>query len=156
MVMIDRLLKTTDPFMESLISHHRAVIVAVGLMRAAILLSLPVAIPASATTSGDGNQISTILRSSPQASPVTSLTGAHTLDRRSLSFRSYAGVYDRELLVRRDRVCEDCYNVYRDVGVAAECRINCFHNEVFLFCVDYMFRPRQRNQYRAALQRLGK
>ncbi|XP_063591961.1 crustacean hyperglycemic hormones-like [Penaeus indicus] len=130
--------------------------VAVGLMRAAILLSLLVAILASATTSGDGNQNPTFLHSFPQASPVTSLAGAHTLDKRSLSFSSCTGVYDRELLVRLDRVCEDCYNLYRDVGVAAECRSNCFHNEVFLYCVDYMFRPRQRNQYRAALQRLGK
>ncbi|XP_063591956.1 crustacean hyperglycemic hormones-like [Penaeus indicus] len=130
--------------------------VAVGLMRATILLSLLVAILASATTSGDGNQNPTFLHSFPQAFPVTSLAGAHTLDKRSLSFSSCTGVYDRELLVRLDRVCEDCYNLYRDVGVAAECRSNCFHNEVFLYCVDYMFRPRQSNQYRAALQRLGK
>ncbi|XP_047483675.1 crustacean hyperglycemic hormones-like [Penaeus chinensis] len=129
---------------------------AVGPMRAAILVSLLVAILAFATTSGDGNQIPTFLHSSSQASPVTSLAGAHALDKRSLSFRSCTGVYDRELLVRLDRVCEDCYNVYRDVGVAAECRSNCFHNEVFLFCVDYMFRPRQRNQYLAGLKRLGK
>ncbi|XP_063614444.1 crustacean hyperglycemic hormones-like [Penaeus indicus] len=129
---------------------------AVGPMRAAILVSLLVAILASATTFGNGNQNPTYLHSSPQASPVTSLAGAHTLDKRSLSFSSCTGVYDRELLVRLDRVCEDCYNLYRDVGVAAECRSNCFHNEVFLYCVDYMFRPRQRNQYRAALQRLGK
>nr|AAF36407.1 crustacean hyperglycemic hormone 1 precursor [Penaeus monodon]ACS88072.1 crustacean hyperglycemic hormone 1 [Penaeus monodon] len=127
--------------------------VAVGPMRTAVLVSLLLAIPASATTFGDGNDIPTFLRSSPEASPVTSL---HTSDKRSLSFRSCTGAYDRELLVRLDRVCEDCYNVYRDVGVAAECRSNCFHNEVFLYCVDYMFRPRQRNQYRAALQRLGK
>ncbi|XP_037788073.1 crustacean hyperglycemic hormones-like [Penaeus monodon] len=130
--------------------------VAVGPMRAAIMLSLLVAIPASATTSGDENKIPTFVRSSPEASPVNSLEGAYALDKRNLSFRSCTGVYDRELLVRLDRVCEDCYNVYRDVGVAAECRSNCFHNEVFLYCVDYMFRPRQRNQYRAALQRLGK
>ncbi|XP_063614437.1 crustacean hyperglycemic hormones-like [Penaeus indicus] len=130
--------------------------VAVGPMWAAILLSLLMAIPASATASGDGNEIPTILRSFPQASPVTSLAGPHTLDKRSLSFSSCTGVYDRELLVRLDRVCEDCYNLYRDVGVATECRSNCFHNEVFLYCVDYMFRPRQRNQYQAALQRLGK
>ncbi|XP_047483676.1 crustacean hyperglycemic hormones-like [Penaeus chinensis] len=129
---------------------------AIGPMRAAILVSLLVAILASATTSGDGNKIPTFLHSSSQASPVTSLAGALTLDKRSLSFRSCTGVYDRELHVRLDRVCEDCYNVYRDVGVAAECRSNCFHNEVFLYCVDYMFQPRQRNQYRADLQRLGK
>ncbi|XP_037788074.1 crustacean hyperglycemic hormones-like [Penaeus monodon] len=130
--------------------------VAVGPMRTAVLVSLLLAIPASATTFGDGNDIPTFLRSPPEASPVTSLAGAHALNRRSLSFRSCTGVYDRELLVRLDRVCEDCYNVYRDVGVAAECRSNCFYNEVFLQCVDYKFRPRQRNQYRAALQRLGK
>ncbi|XP_027221929.2 crustacean hyperglycemic hormones [Penaeus vannamei] len=129
---------------------------AVGPMRAAVLVSLLVAIPASATTSGDENEIPTLLRHTQNVSPVSSFAGAHSLHKRSLSFRSCTGVYDRELLARLDRVCEDCYNIYRDVGVAAECRSDCFHNEVFLYCVDYMYRPRQRNQYRAALQRLGK
>ncbi|XP_063614439.1 crustacean hyperglycemic hormones-like [Penaeus indicus] len=122
--------------------------VAIGPMWAAILVSLLVAIPASVTTFGDGREIPAVLRSSPQASPVTSLAGGHTLDKHSISFSSCTGVYDRELLVRLDRVCEDCYNVYRDLGLAAECRSNCLHNEVF--------RPRQKNQYRAAQQRLGK
>ncbi|XP_063591958.1 crustacean hyperglycemic hormone-like [Penaeus indicus] len=125
--------------------------VAVQLVQSAVLVSLLVAFPVSVTTSENSNETPTFILSSPGDSHT-----AQSINKRTVSFSSCTGVYDRELLVRLDRVCEDCYNLYRDVGVAAECRRNCFHNEVFLYCVDYMFRPRQRNQYRAALQRLGK
>ncbi|XP_047483800.1 crustacean hyperglycemic hormone-like [Penaeus chinensis] len=126
--------------------------VAVRLVHSAVLVSLLIAFPASVTSSENTNEIPTFTLSSPG----DSLTGDQSLSKRTMSFSSCTGVYDRELLGRLDRVCEDCYNLYRDVGVAADCRSNCFHNEVFLYCVDYMFRPRQRNQYRAALQSLGK
>ncbi|XP_037788076.1 crustacean hyperglycemic hormone-like isoform X2 [Penaeus monodon] len=125
--------------------------VAVRLVQSAVLVSLLVALPACVTSENTNEIPASIL-----SSPGDSLTGDQSISKRTISFNSCTGVYDRELLVRLDRVCEDCYNLYRDVGVAAECRSNCFHNEVFLYCVDYMFRPRQRNQYRAALQRLGK
>ncbi|XP_063614440.1 crustacean hyperglycemic hormones-like [Penaeus indicus] len=130
--------------------------VGVGLVRSAALVSLLMVFPASVLASGDGNEISPSRRSSSELSPTTVLAGAQTVNKRSISFNSCTGVYDRELLTRLDRVCEDCYNLYRNTDVAAECRSNCFHNEVFLYCVDYMYRRRQRNQYRAALQRLGK
>ncbi|ROT60590.1 crustacean hyperglycemic hormone 3 precursor [Penaeus vannamei] len=130
--------------------------IGVRLVRSAVLVSLLLVFPASVLASWDGNEIPPSLPSSSESSPATSLAGAQTANKRSISFDSCTGVYDRELLVRLDRVCEDCYNLYRDTDVAVECRSNCFHNEVFLYCVDYMYRPRQRNQYRAALQRLGK
>ncbi|ROT60582.1 crustacean hyperglycemic hormone 3 precursor [Penaeus vannamei] len=118
----------------------------------AVLMCMLLAVPAAITTHDNTNELPKFLLSSPG----DSLTSGQSLIKRTTSFSSCTGVYDRELLARLDRVCEDCYNLYRDVGVAAECRSNCFHNEVFLYCVDYMYRPRQRNQYRAALQRLGK
>nr|XP_027221936.1 crustacean hyperglycemic hormone-like [Penaeus vannamei] len=130
--------------------------IGVRLVRSAVLVSLLLVFPASVLASWDGNEIPPSLPSSSESSPATSLAGARPANKRSISFDSCTGVYDRELLVRLDRVCEDCYNLYRDTDVAVECRSNCFHNEVFLYCVDYMYRPRQRNQYRAALQRLGK
>ncbi|XP_042868654.1 crustacean hyperglycemic hormones-like [Penaeus japonicus] len=130
--------------------------VAVRLVRSALLVSLLVAIPASAIAFGDGNEIPTFPHSSLESSPVASLAGVQTLNKRAISYSSCTGVYDRDLMGRLDRVCEDCYNVFRDAEVAVECRSNCFHNEVFLYCVDYMFRPRQRNQYRQALRKLGK
>ncbi|XP_063614441.1 uncharacterized protein LOC134787591 [Penaeus indicus] len=120
-------------------------------VQSAVLVSLLVALPASVTTSENRNEMPKFVHS-----PSGDSLKDQSIIKRTVSFSSCTGVYDRELLVSLDRVCEDCYNLYRDVGVAAECRSNCFHNEVFLYCVVYMFRPRQRNQYRAALQRLGK
>lgn len=53
----------------------------------------------------------------------------HSLSKRSGYYNSCTGVYDRELIARLDRVCEDCYNLYRDVEVAVGCRC-------VLLCVD--------------------
>ncbi|RXG51909.1 Crustacean hyperglycemic hormone, partial [Armadillidium vulgare] len=36
---------------------------------------------------------------------------------------SCKGFYDRGLFAQLDRVCEDCYNLYRKPHVAAECSI---------------------------------
>ncbi|XP_037788550.1 crustacean hyperglycemic hormone-like [Penaeus monodon] len=130
--------------------------IGVELVRSAALVSLLLVFPVSVLASGDGYEIPAPQRSSSELSPTTVLAGPQTVNKRSISFDSCTGAYNRELLTRLDRVCEDCYNLYRDTDVAAECRSNCFHNEVFLYCVDYMYRRRQRNQYRAALQRLGK
>ncbi|KAB7504371.1 hypothetical protein Anas_09732 [Armadillidium nasatum] len=42
---------------------------------------------------------------------------------------SCKGFYDRGLFAQLDRVCEDCYNLYRKPHVAAECRfISCNKN----------------------------
>ncbi|XP_047483717.1 crustacean hyperglycemic hormones-like [Penaeus chinensis] len=130
----------------------------------ALVLSLLVALAASAATWDrsfrDEEESPKFLPPSPPDSSAVALTlltdEEHSLSKRSSYYNSCTGVYDRELIARLDRVCEDCYNLYRDVEVAVGCRKGCFHNEVFLYCVDYMFRPRQRKQYRAALQRLGK
>ncbi|XP_037788549.1 crustacean hyperglycemic hormone 6-like [Penaeus monodon] len=122
-------------------------------MQLAVLVSLLVAVPASVTTSENTTEIPSFIL----PPPGDSLTGDQSLSKRTLSFSSCTGVYDRELFGRLDRMCEDCYNLYRDVGVAVQCRSNCFHNEVFLHCVYYLYRsPRQRSQYQNALQRFGK
>ncbi|XP_047483732.1 crustacean hyperglycemic hormones-like [Penaeus chinensis] len=121
-------------------------------MQLAVMVSLLVALPASVATENT-NEIPTLIYSSPG----DSLKGDQSLTKRTIAFSSCTGVYDRELLVRLDRVCEDCYNLYRDVVVEVQCRSNCFHNDVFLHCVYYLYRsPRQRNKYRDALQKFGK
>lgn len=83
------------------------------------------AVPAAITTHDNTNELPKFLLSSPG----DSLTSGQSLIKRTTSFSSCTGVYDRELLARLDRVCEDCYNLYRDVEVAVGCRC-------VLLCVD--------------------
>nr|prf crustacean hyperglycemic hormone [Faxonius limosus] len=46
------------------------------------------------------------------------------------------GIYDRAIFKKLDRVCEDCYNLYRKPYVATTCRQNCYANSVFRQCLD--------------------
>ncbi|KAL7643057.1 UNVERIFIED_CONTAM: hypothetical protein RMT77_006346 [Armadillidium vulgare] len=45
------------------------------------------------------------------------------------------GPYDRKLSYQLNRVCDDCYNLFRQSYVSTECRRNCFQDEMFLLCV---------------------
>lgn len=46
----------------------------------------------------------------------------HSLSKRSSYYSSFTGVYNREPIARLDRVCEHCYNLYRDAKVDVACR----------------------------------
>jgi len=37
-----------------------------------------------------------------------------------------------------DRICDDCYMIYRDTDVYQMCRSNCYNNNFFLGCMDVM------------------
>lgn len=56
------------------------------------------------------------------SSPVASLIRGRSLSKRANFDPSCTGVYDRELLGRLSRLCDDCYNVFREPKVATECR----------------------------------
>nr|O15981.1 RecName: Full=Crustacean hyperglycemic hormones 5; AltName: Full=Pej-SGP-V; Contains: RecName: Full=CHH precursor-related peptide 5; Short=CPRP 5; Contains: RecName: Full=Crustacean hyperglycemic hormone 5; Short=CHH 5; Flags: Precursor [Penaeus japonicus]BAA22561.1 Pej-SGP-V [Penaeus japonicus] len=80
---------------------------------------------------------------------------------RSLSKRlvfdpSCAGVYDRVLLGKLNRLCDDCYNVFREPNVATECRSNCFYNLAFVQCLEYLMPPSLHEEYQANVQMVGK
>nr|P83636.2 RecName: Full=Molt-inhibiting hormone; Short=MIH; Flags: Precursor [Faxonius limosus] len=47
---------------------------------------------------------------------------------------------NRALHGKVTRVCEDCYNVFRDTDVLAGCRKGCFSSEMFKLCLLAMER----------------
>ncbi|GBO28289.1 hypothetical protein AVEN_179260-1 [Araneus ventricosus] len=51
--------------------------------------------------------------------------------KRSFSDLGCMGVYDKAKFARLDRVCEECYQLYREPEVHTSCRSNCFKNELF-------------------------
>ncbi|GAB6022766.1 hypothetical protein CHUAL_006860 [Chamberlinius hualienensis] len=54
--------------------------------------------------------------------------------KRSFVHLGCMGKYDRTIFAKLDRVCEDCYNLYREPGLHSDCRKNCFKNEYFDGC----------------------
>ncbi|RXG59492.1 Crustacean hyperglycemic hormone, partial [Armadillidium vulgare] len=61
---------------------------------------------------------------------------------------SCKGFYDRGLFAQLDRVCEDCYNLYRKPHVAAECRRDCYTTEVFESCLKDLMMHDFINEYK--------
>nr|BAJ23164.1 crustacean hyperglycemic hormone precursor [Metapenaeus ensis] len=84
------------------------------------------------------------------------LADTHALGKRTLFDASCTGVYDRHLLLRLSRVCDDCYNVFREPNVSTECRSNCYNNLVFRQCMEYIVPNHLHEEHRLAVQRVGK
>nr|WDS50829.1 crustacean hyperglycemic hormone [Palaemon carinicauda] len=58
------------------------------------------------------------------------------LKKRAILDQSCKGIFDRELFKKLDRVCDDCYNLYRKPYVAIDCRKDCFGTKTFGHCVE--------------------
>ncbi|XP_063591967.1 crustacean hyperglycemic hormones 1 [Penaeus indicus] len=88
--------------------------------------------------------------------PAAGLGADHGFTKRSLFDPSCTGVFDRQLLRRLSRVCDDCFNVFREPNVATECRSNCYNNEVFRQCMEYLLPAHLHEEHRLAVQMVGK
>ncbi|XP_059485062.1 ion transport peptide-like isoform X3 [Neocloeon triangulifer] len=61
----------------------------------------------------------------------------HTLSKRTHFFDIQCkGVYDKSIFARLDRICEDCYNLFREPQLHSLCRKECFTTHYFKGCVD--------------------
>ncbi|KAF0763658.1 crustacean hyperglycemic hormones A isoform X2 [Aphis craccivora] len=68
-----------------------------------------------------------------------SLSGIdHPLSKRSFFDIQCKGVYDKTIFARLDRVCEDCYNLFREPQLHSLCRKNCFTTDFFKGCLDVL------------------
>ncbi|XP_066582898.1 crustacean hyperglycemic hormones 5 isoform X2 [Prorops nasuta] len=61
---------------------------------------------------------------------------ASSLSKRSFMDIECKGVYDRSIFARLDRICEDCYNLFREPSLHTLCRQKCFTSEYFPGCVE--------------------
>ncbi|XP_015513537.1 ion transport peptide-like isoform X1 [Neodiprion pinetum] len=62
----------------------------------------------------------------------------HPLGKRSFLDIHCKGVYDRSLFARLDRICEDCYNLFREPQLHSLCSKNCFTSDYFKGCLDVL------------------
>ncbi|XP_050041811.1 crustacean hyperglycemic hormone isoform X1 [Dermacentor andersoni] len=61
---------------------------------------------------------------------------ARNLHKRSFLELGCRGNFEQSYLARLERVCEECYQLYREPEVYNLCRDNCFKNENFLKCAE--------------------
>nr|ABE02191.1 prepro-crustacean hyperglycemic hormone [Pagurus bernhardus] len=80
----------------------------------------------------------------------------HSMDKRQAFDRSCKGVYDRGLFKKLERVCDDCYNLYRKPYVEVGCKANCYANSIFRQCIGDLLLEDVVEEYAQAIQMVGK
>nr|QBX89039.1 crustacean hyperglycemic hormone 2 [Nephrops norvegicus] len=136
-------------------------------MMACRTLCLVVVMVAALWTSGVGgrsvegaSRMEKLLSSSnsPSSTPLGFLSQSqeHSVNKRQVFDQACKGVYDRNLFKKLDRVCEDCYNLYRKPFVATTCRENCYSNRVFRQCLDDLLLIDVIDEYVSSVQMVGK
>ncbi|KAF8763969.1 Ion transport peptide-like like protein [Argiope bruennichi] len=74
--------------------------------------------------------------------------------KRSFSGLGCMGVYDKAKFARLDRVCEECYQLFREPEVHTECRSNCFKNTFFARCVDALLLEKDQQRLDSMVEEL--
>ncbi|XP_055916086.1 ion transport peptide-like [Eupeodes corollae] len=69
---------------------------------------------------------------------IVTLPHNHSLSKRSNTFFELdcKGVYNKSMFFRLDRICEDCYQLFRETTVHRLCKKNCFTTDYFKACVE--------------------
>ncbi|XP_060851819.1 ion transport peptide isoform X2 [Rhopalosiphum padi] len=89
--------------------------------------------------------------SSPSVSGID-----HPLSKRSFFDIQCKGVYDKTIFARLDRVCEDCYNLFREPQLHSLCRSTCFNTVYFKACLESLQMLTEETQYNQMVEFLGK
>ena len=87
---------------------------------------------------------------------VTSMTAGG----RVRNFEDYSrigcqGRYDLPKFARVDKICDECYHVYRDLELQTSCRKYCYRNDVFDACVETVLRQHDRSVLNAIINDLN-
>ncbi|KAJ8958673.1 hypothetical protein NQ318_016398 [Aromia moschata] len=78
----------------------------------------------------------------------------HHLTKRSFFDLQCKGVYDKSIFARLDRICEDCYNLFREPSIHSLCRQDCFTTNIFKGCVDTLQLTDETEQIQAWIKQL--
>ncbi|CAF4788128.1 unnamed protein product [Pieris macdunnoughi] len=62
----------------------------------------------------------------------------HHVSRRSFFSLECKGVFDAAIFARLDRICDDCYNLFREPQLYTLCRKDCFMTDYFKGCVEVL------------------
>ncbi|XP_027203651.1 crustacean hyperglycemic hormone-like [Dermatophagoides pteronyssinus] len=67
--------------------------------------------------------------------------------RSSFSTIDCLGNFDRAKFAKADRICEECYILYREPSLHKTCREFCFSNDVFKNCIDSLSLSHMKKEY---------
>ncbi|XP_012544168.1 CHH-like protein isoform X1 [Bombyx mandarina] len=62
----------------------------------------------------------------------------HHVERRSFFTLECKGVFDAAIFARLDRICDDCFNLFREPQLYTLCRKDCFTTDYFKGCVEVL------------------
>ncbi|XP_019869743.1 ion transport peptide isoform X2 [Aethina tumida] len=88
---------------------------------------------------------------SPSRSPLLT----HHLTKRSFHAIECQGVYDKSIFARLDRICEDCYSLFREPEVHSLCRNKCFSTKYFQGCVDSLLLTDEMPEFNRTIEYLS-
>merc|ERR1711892_995411 len=92
-------------------------------------------------------------RSSPPFDPWLSLLGkypaysafpVHNSKRNGGMPDECRGKYDTSIYTQLDNICEDCYNLYKEVGIHQACKADCFSSPGFQTCLQALLLEEER------------
>ncbi|XP_055308464.1 ion transport peptide-like isoform X1 [Sitodiplosis mosellana] len=69
--------------------------------------------------------------------PLINSLPQHSLAKRSTFFEiECKGVFNKSIFYRLDRICEDCYSLFREPELHTLCKKRCFTTDYFKGCLD--------------------
>ncbi|XP_026743808.1 CHH-like protein isoform X2 [Trichoplusia ni] len=83
-------------------------------------------------------------------------SSSHHITRRSFFSRKCKGVYDASYFARLDRICDDCFNLFREPSLYNLCGENCFTTPYFKGCLESLYLYDEKEQIDQMIDFIGK
>ncbi|XP_037911778.1 ion transport peptide isoform X2 [Hermetia illucens] len=89
--------------------------------------------------------------------PLIATLPRHSLSKRTPFFEiGCKGSYNSSLFSKLDRICDDCYNLFREVELLRLCKSDCFATDYFAACVEALLLQEEMEKYDSWRDILGK
>ncbi|XP_038211049.1 ion transport peptide-like isoform X2 [Zerene cesonia] len=79
----------------------------------------------------------------------------HHVARRSFFNLQCKGVFDAAIFARLDRICDDCYTLFREPQLYSLCRKDCFKTDYFKGCVEVLQETDQLDTFKKYIKQLN-
>ncbi|XP_017875689.1 mucin-2 isoform X2 [Ceratina calcarata] len=83
------------------------------------------------------------------------ILNGHPLGKRSFIDIQCKGIYDKSIFARLDRICEDCYNLFREPQLHQLCRQDCFGTQYFTSCIQALLLEDEKEKFEEMVEYLG-
>ncbi|XP_043285211.1 crustacean hyperglycemic hormones 7 isoform X2 [Venturia canescens] len=80
----------------------------------------------------------------------------HPLGKRSFMQLQCKGIYDGSIFARLDRICEDCYYLFREPTLHTLCGQDCFSTKYFTSCIQALLLEDEKEKFQEMADYLGR